>query len=279
MKFLKRHEANYALLLPVFLLFLLSIWVQHQASVMDGNDPSRIVLRQILFCILSAIALFVTSLIPTNLLLRFSGLLYLLSLGLMASLHWFYDQTMFEQTNTKRWIRFGAFTIQPSEFMKVAFMLFMVYLTLVYEKRKAERTIKSDLIYVTKILLYSLPTFLLMFMQRDFGTSLVFIVMLGALFIISGVHWKILTVVIGLIAALGAILLLLVFTEWGNRVLFRLHFSQYQLDRVRAWADPFAYQDSIAFQQVRSMWAIGSEAYWGRQLPIQRCMCRFVSQI
>lgn len=102
---------------------------------------------------------FVTSLIPTNLLLRFSGLLYLLSLGLMASLHWFYDQTMFEQTHTKRWIRFGAFTIQPSEFMKVAFMLFMVYLTLVYEKRKAERTIKSDLIYVTKILLYSLPTF------------------------------------------------------------------------------------------------------------------------
>ncbi len=58
---------------------------------MDGNDPSRIVLRQILFCILSAIALFVTSLIPTNLLLRFSGLLYLLSLGLMASLHWFYE--------------------------------------------------------------------------------------------------------------------------------------------------------------------------------------------
>ena len=180
MKFLKRHEANYALLLPIFLLFLLSIWVQHQASVMDGNDPSGIVFRQILFCILSAIALFVTSLIPTNLLLRFSGLLYLLSLGLMASLHWFYDQTMFEQTHTKRWIRFGAFTIQPSEFMKVAFMLFMVYLTLVYEKRKAERTIKSDLIYVTKILLYSLPTFLLMFMQRDFGTSLVFIVMLGA---------------------------------------------------------------------------------------------------
>ena len=75
MKFLKRHDANYALLLPVFLLFLLSIWVQHQASVMDGNDPSGIVFRQIVFCVLSAIALFVTSLIPTNLLLRFSGLL------------------------------------------------------------------------------------------------------------------------------------------------------------------------------------------------------------
>ncbi len=87
------------------------------------------------FCVLSAIALFVTSLIPTNLLLRFSGLLYVLALGLMASLHWFYDQTMFEQTHTKRWIRIGDFTIQPSEFMKGLYA-FMVYLTLVYENEK-----------------------------------------------------------------------------------------------------------------------------------------------
>ena len=41
-------------------------------------------------------------------------------------------------------------------------------------------------------------------------------------------------------------------------MLFRLHFKPYQLDRVKAWADPFAYQDSIAYQQVQSMWAIGS---------------------
>lgn len=46
-------------------------------------------------------------------------------------------------------------------------------------------------------------------------------------------------------------------------MLFRLHFKPYQLDRVKAWADPFAYQDSIAYQQVQSMWAIGSGGLLG----------------
>lgn len=263
MRFYKQREINYALLLPIFLLYLLSIWVQYQAAVMDGRPPQSVVIRQILFCILSVIALGAASLLKTSFLLRFSGLWYLLCLGMMASLHWFYDPFMFSETHTKRWMRIGSFTIQPSEFMKIAFVLFMVYLTLVYEKRKAERTIQSDMIYVCKVLFYSIPTFALMYLQRDFGTSLVFVVMLGALFIISGVHWKILTVMTSIAALVGGVLLLLVFTEWGNRLLFQLTFSQYQLDRIKAWVDPFAYQESIAFQQVRSILAIGSGGLLG----------------
>lgn len=52
----------------------------------------------------------------------------------MTLLYWFYDPVMFELTHTKRWIRIGRFTLQPSEIMKLAFVLFMVYLTLLYEK-------------------------------------------------------------------------------------------------------------------------------------------------
>jgi rod shape determining protein RodA len=262
-KLFKRHEVNYALILPVFILFLLSIAVQYGASVMDGNDPGPVVVRQALFCIVAGIALFVGSLFSTTFLLRFSGLFYVLSLGLMALLYWFYDPIMFEITHTKRWMRIGGFTIQPSEFMKLAFVLFMVSLTLLYEKKQIQRTIKSDCRYILKIIGASLPTFLLMFMQRDFGTSLVFIVMLGALFVISGVHWKILVGIFSLMAVIGGGLLLLVFTDWGNTVLFQLRFKPYQLDRVKAWVDPFAFQDSIAYQQVQSMWAIGSGGLFG----------------
>lgn len=45
MKYFKRHEVNYALILPVFLLFLLSIAVQYGASVLDGIDPGPVVVR------------------------------------------------------------------------------------------------------------------------------------------------------------------------------------------------------------------------------------------
>jgi rod shape determining protein RodA len=103
-----------------------------------------------------------------------------------------------------------------------------------------------------------------MFMQRDFGTSLVFIAILGALFVISGVHWKILVTITGAAAALGSTLLILVFSEWGNKLLYWLHFKTYQLDRVRAWVDPFQYRDSIAYQQVQSLYAIGSGGLFGR---------------
>jgi rod shape determining protein RodA len=43
-----------------------------------------------------------------------------------------------------------------------------------------------------------------------------------------------------------------------------MHFKTYQLDRVRAWVDPFQYRDSIAYQQVQSLYAIGSGGLFGR---------------
>lgn len=258
------NEFNYSLFLPIFLFYLISIAVQFLAAELDDVNVKGVVVKQIIFCLLSLLVMVAVSKIKTASLLRYAPLFYVLSLGVMALLYWFYDPAMYHLTNTKRWLRLGRFSFQPSELMKLSFTLLMVRLTLTEERGEQQRTIKSDLHYLKKILLFSLPTFLLMFMQRDFGTSLVFIAILGALFIISGVHWKILATITGIGTALGSTLLVLVFSEWGNRLLYGLHFKTYQLDRVRAWADPFQYKDSIAYQQVQSLYAIGSGGLFGR---------------
>lgn len=258
------NEFNYSLFLPIFLFYLISIAVQFLAAELDDVNVKGVVVKQIIFCLLSLLVMVVVSKIKTASLLRYAPLFYVLSLGVMTLLYWFYDPAMYHLTNTKRWLRLGRFSFQPSELMKLSFTLLMVRLTLTEERGEQQRTIKSDFHYLKKILLFSLPTFLLMFMQRDFGTSLVFIAILGALFIISGVHWKILATITGIGAALGSTLLVLVFSEWGNRLLYGLHFKTYQLDRVRAWADPFQYKDSIAYQQVQSLYAIGSGGLFGR---------------
>ena len=258
------NEFNYSLFLPIFLFYLISIGVQSLAAELDGDDVKRVVMKQILFCLVSLAAMVLVSRIKTSHLLKYALVFYVLSLGVMALLYWFYDPAMYFVTNTKRWLRIGSFSFQPSELMKLSFILFMVRLTLINEMQCVKRTLRSDLRYIGKIALYSLPTFLLMFMQRDFGTSLVFIAVLGALFVISGVHWKILAVITGAGAALGSTLLILVFSEWGNKLLYWLHFKTYQLDRVRAWVDPFQYRDSIAYQQVQSLYAIGSGGLFGR---------------
>ncbi|MGG5372772.1 rod shape determining protein RodA [Enterococcus sp. AZ196] len=259
------NEFNYSLFLPIFLFYLISVGVQAMAADLDGAEVKKVVVRQIIFCLLSLLAMGVVSRIKTAHLLRYAPVFYILSLGIMLLLYWFYDPAMYTVTNTKRWLRIGGFSFQPSELMKLSFILFMVRLTLINERNCQQRTMKSDLHYLGKIALYSLPTFLLMFMQRDFGTSLVFIAILGALFVISGVHWKILAAITGAGAALGNTLLVLVFSQWGNRLLYWLHFKTYQLDRVRAWADPFQYRDSIAYQQVQSLYAIGSGGLFGRE--------------
>jgi rod shape determining protein RodA len=115
-----------------------------------------------------------------------------------------------------------------------------------------------------RLLLFSTPLFALMFMQKDFGTSLVFICVLGALLIASGIDWRILTTIGALLVALGGFLIFLVFTENGNNILKLLHFKQYQLDRVLAWRDPYAFADSIAYQQVQGFVAMGSGGMFGK---------------
>lgn len=258
------NDFNYSLLLPIFLFYLISVGVQSLAADLDGADVKNVVTKQIVFCLISLAAMGIVSKISTSFLLKYAPVFYVLSLGVMALLYWFYDPAMYAVTGTKRWLRFGGFSFQPSELMKLSFILLMVRLTIVDEMNRKHRTLKTDLRYLGKVLLFSLPTFLLMFMQRDFGTSLVFIAILGALFVISGVHWKILTTITGIGAALGGGLLVLVFSEWGNKLLYFMHFKTYQLDRVRAWVDPFQYRDSIAYQQVQSLYAIGSGGLFGR---------------
>lgn len=118
-----------------------------------------------------------------------------------------------------------------------------------------------------------------MFIQRDFGTSLVFIAILGALFVISGVHWKILTTITGIGAALGTTLLVLVFSEWGNKLLYWLHFKTYQLDRVRAWVDPFNTVILLPISKYRVFTRLDRAACLVAAVSRHPYMCLFVSQI
>lgn len=137
------NELNYSLFLPIFLFYLMSIGVQAIAADLDGVDVRRIVFKQTIFCLVSFILLVATSRIPAATLLRYAPILYVLSLGLMALLYWFYDPSMYVLTNTKRWLRIGSFSFQPSELMKLSFILFMVRLTVRFEMEWPQKKISK----------------------------------------------------------------------------------------------------------------------------------------
>lgn len=258
-----RNEFNYSLFLPIFLFYLLSIILQYLSALSDNNDVKYIITKQVVFCFLSFICILIIRWINTSFLMKHALLFYILSLFIMALLYWFYDPYMFSLTSTKRWLKIGSFSFQPSELVKIFFILFMVRTTIIYESTHVVRTLKTDLKYILQIFSYSTPTFFLMFTQKDFGTSLVFIAIVGALFIISGVNWKLILTITLTSIAVGITLVALVFNDRGNELLYSLHFKPYQLDRVRAWVDPFQFKDSISFQQIQGLQSIISGGMFG----------------
>lgn len=260
----KKNNFNYALLLPIFLMLILSIWLQFWIALQDGNDPIRQLTKQIIFVLIGTVGMFSIKIIPRQIIWKAVPWLYGLSLLLMGALYFYYDPHMYLLTGTKRWLSVGGIQFQPSEIAKIAFTLFMAKELVTYNQSSKEKTIKTDMNELLRVILFSLPLFFLMFVQKDFGTSLVFICVLGAMLIAAGINWKIMWSIAGIIALLGAILVTLVFTDFGNNILASLHFKEYQLNRVRAWADPFAYASSIAYQQVQGLVAIGSGGLFGK---------------
>lgn len=91
----------------------------------------------------------------------------------------FYDPVLAEQTGSKNWIRFGGTTFQPSELMKIAFILMLAYIVTMHNVKYVDRTLKSDFWLIAKMLLVAIPVIVLVLLQKDFGTMLVFLAIFG----------------------------------------------------------------------------------------------------
>ncbi len=259
-----KHTINYGLLLPIFLMLLLSIWLQYWVATYEDISATNQGFKQVIFVIIGVVCMIAIKFIDKKIIWKLVPWIYVFSLLLMLSLYFFYDVNMYSITGTKRWLDIGGVKFQPSELAKIAYILFISKQLIKYDMSQENKTFRSDLNLLGSLLLYSLPLFILMFMQKDFGTSLVFICVLAALLIAVGLDWRILAIVFGTLITIGIILILLVFTELGNDILASLHFKEYQLNRVKSWRNPYDYADTIAYQQVQGLISMGSGGLFGK---------------
>ena len=250
---------NYDLLLPIFLLTLLSSGVQYWIAVNEGKDGTVPALKQLFFIFVGYAGMFLASRLSQKFIWKVAPFFYGFSLILMSALYFSYDKGMYLLTGTKRWLDLGFIKFQPSEIAKIAFILMLAKIIVQHEQQDWSDKWRSDKQLLKKIVAVSVPVFFLMAVQKDFGTSLVFVTIILSLLVISGIDRKILIIIFSALATLGVVLILLVFTEWGHKVLFFLHFKQYQLDRILAWIHPYDYVDKISYQQVQGLLAIESD--------------------
>ena len=268
-RYFNKPTVNYGLLLPIFLMLILSVWLQYWVATYEDVSAINQGVKQVIFICIGLGGMLVIKFIDKKLIWRLVPWIYGFSLLLMLSLYFFYDVTMYNITGTKRWLDIAGMKFQPSELAKIAYILFISKQLIQYDMKTKIKTISTDMNLLWRLIAYSIPLFALMFMQKDFGTSLVFVCVLGALLIAAGIDWRILGTIGAILLVLGGALIYLVFTESGNEILKTLHFKQYQLDRVRAWKDPYAFADSIAYQQVQGFIAMGSGGILGKG----GCLC------
>ncbi|HOM35359.1 MAG TPA: FtsW/RodA/SpoVE family cell cycle protein [Clostridia bacterium] len=144
------------------------------------------------------------------------------------------------------WIRlFGAFSFQPSELMKVAYMMF---LPSQFELLKEEFSLKR-LIFIA---VFGLMPIGLIMLQPDLGTATVFAFSFAVLIFVYGIKYRYLLISIGVLAASLPI-------AW-------LFLDDWQKDRIRVFIDPNFDPSGAGYQTSKSIIALGSGGWTGAGL-------------
>jgi cell division protein FtsW len=115
-----------------------------------------------------------------------------------------------EVKGAKRWLQFGGFSLQPSEFVKPAFIVLTAWLFNESQKRKDVPGLELA------ILLYAIFALLLV-LQPDFGQTLLVTLVWGALFYMAGIN-LIWIFALGAISVAGLVAAYFTFPHVASRI-------------------------------------------------------------
>ncbi len=216
-----------------------SIWAEYKF-----NDSFKYLKSQSLFLIIGIILMIIVSKIDyrkykkySNKILGFCFLLLILviipGIGTVRN-------------GSRSWFGIGPFGIQPSEFMKLALIIFTAkYL------EKNEKYLGNIKKGVLPILGITMLSFALIMLQPDFGTGTIIVMTIICMLFVSGVKMGFF-VKIGIVGLIGAVALIIM--------------APYRLQRIISFINPWVDPLGAGFQIIQSLYAIGPGGLLGMGL-------------
>jgi rod shape determining protein RodA len=216
------------------------------ALTSQGLPTSLYVSRQLLALAIGVVAMVVIAVIDYHWLRVYAWVLYLGSVVLLALVLSPLGSTI---GGSQRWIVLGGFQLQPSELAKVAVLLAVAAILHASEHR-------PGLGAVLAALTVTLVPAGLVFVQPDFGTSLVFVWSTAVLLLLGGVR-------AGYLVGLGVGGVVFVISALVTGLI-----QPYQLTRLTAFleAGDASAAQTAAFQTRQSLIAVGSGRFAGKGL-------------
>ncbi|WP_019615031.1 putative lipid II flippase FtsW [Psychromonas ossibalaenae] len=234
------------LLLVTFTLMAVGMVIVASASIPEGialsDDPFRFLKRHLIYIFICLGVLAGVVCVQMEHWYKSQGLLLTLAfIGLLAVL-----VIGTEVNGSYRWLRLGPFNIQPSEFSKLAVVLFLAG----YLSRRQQEVIDTIKGFIKPIIILSVFALLLL-LQPDLGSTVVIVViMMGMLFIADAR----LISFIGIGVSLLAVTVVLIVT------------SPYRMARVFGFLDPWADPFGRSYQLTQSLMAFGRGGWFGEGL-------------
>ena len=269
-------RVDYSLILPVFCLLVIGVVAIYIAVSHDyPNNVWPILGQQLAWIALGIIFSFVVMFFNTKFLWQSTPYLYGLGLALMVLPLVFYNPSLVAATGAKNWVSIGGYTLfQPSEFMKISYILMLAYVIVTFTKKYKDqaRTIGLDFLLILWMIVFTIPVLVLLALQSDLGTAMVFVAIFAGLVLLSGVSWKIIIpVFVAVVSAITGFLAIFI-TKDGRAFMHQLGMPTYQINRILAWLNPFDYAQTTTYQQAQGQIAIGSGGVFGQGFNVSNLL-------
>jgi len=235
-------ETLMLLVLGLAVFGLVMVFSSSYALAGRAGDSTRYLKTQAQWLVLGIVAMLIMSRVPYWWFRRWARSLLLLAIVLLVLVYFFGA----ERGGARRWLQLGPVTLQPSEFAKIAVILFLGWL--VSERRRHIQEFHR-VVWPGAIVLGVVCG--LTIIQPDMGTAVViFLAGLTVLFV-GGVPARHIIPIAGGALALGLVV---------------VRSTAYQWERIIAWMDPASASEKATYQIKHCVIAIGSGGLFGRGL-------------
>ncbi|MDO4680413.1 MAG: FtsW/RodA/SpoVE family cell cycle protein [Aerococcus sp.] len=273
----KTHTVNTVdktIVVAVIGLMLVSLVAIFSTTYLYNNNGSiRSTLFQGVWFVIGSMVAYLFMLVDKRTWYQWAPVGYFIGIFLLILVLLFYSRDMATLTGARSWFAVGSFSFQPSELMKFLYLVMMARLVSDYMRTSQDEhysecpvswQLRWDIRFIGRLLMWTLPPMVLIILQRDLGTTLVFLMIFVGIVFVSGINWRIILPVALILSAIFLILLFLVI--YDREVLYHLGFKDYQFARIDSWLRPFENTRQESYQLSQSLKAIGSGQFIGKGL-------------
>lgn len=225
----------------VLLIIIGVLGIASATQAISGGSPKFVSIQLVAF-VIGIVAVLLLLLIDYNSFGDMQTVIYIVNILLLLSVLFIGS----EKNGGKSWINLGPVNFQPSEVVKIGFIL-------VFAKHLESKKDKLDSIKdVTISIAYIIVPIALIFLQNDTGTALVFLFISAMMLFAAGLNYKYI---------IGAIVAFVVSTPLMWFVL-----QPYQKNRILTFLNPELDPRGSGYHVIQSKTAIGSGQFFGEGL-------------